>query len=132
MYSFATQNNIMYSFASLHFPDNFFLFGLPLSRPLLTQFVERHVITRMVLKCSVPYEGVYSLKAMQSDKTHFTYDRRGTLYVNKHSRVVSDDILTSNGVLYKIDHVLPCSCERGLRNIYGQYISSYRYRKPYY
>ncbi|KAK3740740.1 hypothetical protein RRG08_048982 [Elysia crispata] len=98
----------------------------------LEKFVERHVITRMVLKCSVPYEGVYSLKAMQSDKTHFTYDRRGTLYVNKHSRVVSDDILTSNGVLYKIDHVLPCSCERGLRNIYGQYISSYRYRKPYY
>ena len=96
------------------------------------QFVERHVIPRMVLKCSIPDNGVYTVKAMQSDKTHFTYNWRRQLHVNKHARVLSDDILTTNGVLYKIDHVLACTCERTLRNIYGQYISSYRYRKPYY
>ncbi|GFS08115.1 transforming growth factor-beta-induced protein ig-h3-like, partial [Elysia marginata] len=98
----------------------------------LEKFVERHVITRMVLKCTVPWNGVYTMKAMQSDKTHFAYGRRGALHVNTHARVLSEDILTSNGVLYKIDHVLPCSCERGLRNKYNQYISSYRYRKPYW
>lgn len=96
------------------------------------KFVERHIIPRMVLKCTIPRNGVYTLKAMQSDRTHFAYDRHGSLHVNTHARVISDDILTSNGVLYKVDHILPCSCERGLRNKYGQYISSYRYRKPYW
>ncbi|RUS74228.1 hypothetical protein EGW08_017996 [Elysia chlorotica] len=107
------------------------LYSMMAHRERILKFVERHVIPRMVLKCAVPDAGVYTLKAMQSDKTHFAYDSRKRLHINTHAQVVSDDILASNGVLYKLDHVLPCSCERSLRNIYGQYIMSYRYRKPY-
>ncbi|GFN81510.1 transforming growth factor-beta-induced protein ig-h3-like [Plakobranchus ocellatus] len=97
----------------------------------LRKFVERHVITRMVLKCSVPPSGVYILTSMQKDETYFANDRRNRLHINKHARVISEDLLTSNGILYKIDHVLPCSCEPLLRTRWGHYISDNRYRKPY-
>ncbi|XP_035827179.1 transforming growth factor-beta-induced protein ig-h3 [Aplysia californica] len=101
------------------------------NRERLKQFVLRHVILRTVLKCAVPEDGTYNIKSMQGDETHFTFDWKDRLVVNKHSRAVSDDILTSNGILYKIDHVIPCSCEKLMRTRRGQYLSAHRYRRRY-
>ncbi|BFZ14982.1 hypothetical protein BsWGS_18021 [Bradybaena similaris] len=97
----------------------------------LRKFVQRHILNRMVLKCSVPDPGVYTTRSIQGDETDLNFDGRKRLYVNIHSRAVSEDILTSNGVLYKVDHVLACSCEPRLRSTRGQYFSSHSYRRLY-
>uniref|UniRef100_A0A0B7ATX2 FAS1 domain-containing protein n=1 Tax=Arion vulgaris TaxID=1028688 RepID=A0A0B7ATX2_9EUPU len=97
----------------------------------LRTFVRRHVITRMILKCSIPEQGVYTTRSKQGDETNFAYDEKNRLFVNTHSRVLSEDILTSNGIIYKLDHVLPCSCEPRLRTDRGQYFGSHSYRRRY-
>ncbi|KAH9487549.1 hypothetical protein Btru_072684, partial [Bulinus truncatus] len=98
----------------------------------LKKFVHRHILSTMVLKCTIPQPGILSIRAMNLDQTEFEFHlRTKRLHINKHAVVVSDDILTSNGVLYKIDHVLPCTCEPALRTNHGIYISDHRYRRRY-
>ncbi|XP_059161229.1 transforming growth factor-beta-induced protein ig-h3-like [Physella acuta] len=100
----------------------------------LKKFVQRHVIPRMILKCTIPDPGVYTVRAMQYDETEFLLERgpRKRLFINRHAMALTDDILASNGVLYKLDHVLPCSCERALLNDQGINISDHRYRRRIY
>ncbi|CAL1531397.1 unnamed protein product [Lymnaea stagnalis] len=99
----------------------------------LKKFVQRHVLPQVILKCTIPDPGIYTMISMQLDATDFAFGGPPKkLYVNKHAVVVSDDILASNGVLYKIDHVLPCSCEPTLRTDRGHYINDHRYRRLRY
>ncbi|CAG5123734.1 unnamed protein product, partial [Candidula unifasciata] len=44
----------------------------------LKKFVERHLLNRMVLKCSIPERGVYTTRSMQKDETDFAFDDRKT------------------------------------------------------
>ncbi|KAK0047816.1 transforming growth factor-beta-induced protein ig-h3, partial [Biomphalaria pfeifferi] len=98
----------------------------------LKKFVGRHIISSLILKCNIPEHGIYSTRSMQTDPTDFEFHQRSRrLHVNKHAVAVSNDILTSNGILYKIDHVLPCTCEPLLRTNQGIYISDHRYRRRF-
>lgn len=78
------------------------------------QFVERHIINRMIVKCEIPVNGTYGINSRQGDLTVFNYDTRGNLLVNDLINVNSSDNMAANGVLYKIDDVLKCTCESGI------------------
>ncbi|XP_041359331.1 transforming growth factor-beta-induced protein ig-h3-like isoform X2 [Gigantopelta aegis] len=82
--------------------------------PKLRQILERHIINRMVVECSVDPKIIYSIDSRQGDPVDFTHRTHG-LTVNKKYRFKSKEKLATNGVLYKLSRVLPCSCEPQLR-----------------
>lgn len=80
----------------------------------LQEFVNRHIINRMIVKCEVPQTGTYGIKSRQGDLTVFNYDTRGNMLVNDLINVVETDVLATNGVLHKVEDVLKCSCDPGV------------------
>lgn len=78
------------------------------------QFVDRHIINRMIVKCEIPEQGTYGIASRQGDLTVFTYDTRNQLLVNDLINVDSPDNMAVNGVLHKVADVLKCSCELGV------------------
>ena len=55
---------------------------------VLLQFVGRHIINRMIVKCEIPQSSTYGIKSRQGDLTVFNYDTRGNLLVNDLINVV--------------------------------------------
>ncbi|ESP02703.1 hypothetical protein LOTGIDRAFT_237846 [Lottia gigantea] len=83
----------------------------------LKEFLERHIINRMVLKCGFSPNSVYSIKSRQGDSVIFTQTRSGSVHINKKYRVQHrEEIMANNGVLYKINNILKCSCEPRIRS----------------
>lgn len=80
----------------------------------LKKFVGRHIINRLIVKCEVPDSSTYTIESRQGDPTVFNYDTHGKLLVNDLINISQADKLATNGVLYKIDDVLTCTCERGI------------------
>ncbi|XP_071087717.1 transforming growth factor-beta-induced protein ig-h3-like [Haliotis cracherodii] len=82
----------------------------------LKKFLERHIVNRMVVKCAIPKKhSVYTIKSRQGDKIDFSRDYRNDIMVNKRKRVKPVEQMATNGVMYKIDDVLKCSCEPRIR-----------------
>nr|KAG5711558.1 hypothetical protein BaRGS_016740 [Batillaria attramentaria] len=69
----------------------------------LKNFVNRHIINRMIVKCEVPNSGTYGIKSRQGDLTVFNYDTRGNLLVNDLINVQTQDLMATNGVLHKVE-----------------------------
>ena len=68
---------------------------LPITTVLvaLFQFVGRHIINRMIVKCEIPKSSTYGIKSRQGDFTVFNYDTRGNLLVNDLINVVQVTII---------------------------------------
>ncbi|XP_050414995.1 transforming growth factor-beta-induced protein ig-h3 [Patella vulgata] len=89
---------------------------LNLSPERLKKFIERHIINRMVMKCAFDPRSVYGISSRQGDSIEFTQERSGSIYINKKYRVERpDEQMATNGVLYKINSILKCSCQPRIR-----------------
>lgn len=77
--------------------------------------IQHHIIPRILINRSVSPESLLKLQTLQNEYIEFKRGKVDDYMIDTYSDILGPPVIANNGVLYKIDRVLNCKCEKDPR-----------------
>ncbi|XP_060590132.1 periostin-like [Ruditapes philippinarum] len=77
--------------------------------------IQHHIISRILINRAITPETILRIQTLQNETIVFKHGKDDKFFINTYSDILGPPIIANNGVLYRIDRVLECECDKDPR-----------------